>query len=123
MAAGLSRAGGEEQLTDELIGQVVSVVRPARPDGHGAGWAELEARREQITGWVKADVPVVKIGILLGRQGVVVAVQAVQGRRPGAAVSVRAMGLGTGPTPGRTGTGAKLKGAACEAAPQRTGVA
>jgi hypothetical protein len=73
VAAGLSREGGEEQLTDELIGQVVSVVRPVRPDGHGQGWAELEARREQVTAWVSAGVPVVKIGILLGRQGVVVA--------------------------------------------------
>ena len=73
VAAGLSRGGGEEQLTDELIGQVVSVVRPVRPDGHGQGWAELEARREQITGWVEKDVPVVKIGILLARQGLVVA--------------------------------------------------
>ena len=45
VAAGLSRGGGEEQLTDELIGQVVSVVRPVRPDGHGGGWAELEARQ------------------------------------------------------------------------------
>jgi hypothetical protein len=72
-AAGLSREGGEEQLTDELIGQVVSVVRPVRPDGHGAGWAELEARRQQIAAWVEGGVPVVKIGILLGRQGVVVA--------------------------------------------------
>ena len=73
MAAGLSREGGEGQLTDELLGEVVSVVRPVRPDGHGAGWAELEARREQITAWVKGEVPVVKIGILLARQGVVVA--------------------------------------------------
>ena len=48
VAAGLLRDGGEGQLTDELIGQVVSVVRPVRPDGHGQGWAELEARREQI---------------------------------------------------------------------------
>ena len=47
VAAGLSRGGGEEQLTDELIGQVVSVVRPVRPDGHGQGWAELEARRRR----------------------------------------------------------------------------
>ena len=67
VAAGLSREGGEDQLTDELIGQVVSVVRPVRPDGHGAGWAELEARQEEITAWVKAGVPVVKIGILLAR--------------------------------------------------------
>jgi transposase len=73
VAAGLSRGGGEEQLTDELIGQVVSVVRPVRPDGHGQGWAELEARREQITKWADGGVPVVKIGILLARQGVVVA--------------------------------------------------
>jgi hypothetical protein len=73
VAAGLSRGGGEEQLTDELIGQVVSVVRPVRPDGHGAGWAELEARREQIAKWDEGGVPVVKIGILLARQGVVVA--------------------------------------------------
>ena len=74
VAAGLSRGGGEEQLTDELIGQVVSVIRPVRPDGHGAGWAELEACREQVTAWVEAGVPVVKIGILLSRQGVVLAV-------------------------------------------------
>ena len=73
VAAGLSREGGEEQLTDELIGQVVSVVRPVRPDGHGAGWAELEARQQQIAEWVAGGVPVVKIGILLARQGVVVA--------------------------------------------------
>ena len=73
VAAGLSRGGGEEQLTDELIGQVVSVVRPVRPDGHGQGWAELEARQEEIAAWVKAGVPVVKIGILLARQGVMVA--------------------------------------------------
>jgi transposase len=73
VAAGLSREGGEEQLTDELVGQVVSVVRPVRPDGHGLGWAELEARREQIAGWAEGGVPVVKIGVLLARQGVVVA--------------------------------------------------
>jgi hypothetical protein len=66
VAAGLSRWGGEEQLTDELIGQAVSVVRP---DGHGQGWAELEARREQIAKWAAAGVPVVKIGILLGPAG------------------------------------------------------
>ena len=38
VAAGLSREDGEEQLTEELIEQVVSVVRP---DGHGQGWSEL----------------------------------------------------------------------------------
>jgi len=48
-------------------------VRPVRPDGHGQGWAELEARREQIAKWAESGVPVVKIGILLARRGVVVA--------------------------------------------------
>jgi hypothetical protein len=57
VAAGLSREGGEEQLSDELVGQVVSVVRPVRRDGHGQGWAELEARREQIAGWADGGVP------------------------------------------------------------------
>ena len=49
------------------------MVRPVRPDGHGGGWAELESRHEEIAAWVKGGVPVVKIGILLARQGVVVA--------------------------------------------------
>ena len=30
--------GDESQLTDELLGQVVAAVRPARPAGHGASW-------------------------------------------------------------------------------------
>ena len=38
VAAGLDREGGVEQLTDELIGQVVAAVRPDRPQGHGLGW-------------------------------------------------------------------------------------
>src|ERR1700756_3284291 len=73
VAAGLSREGGDGQLTDELIGQVVSVVRPVRPDGHGGGWAGLGGPPGGGGAWVKAGVPVVKIGILLARQGVVVA--------------------------------------------------
>ena len=45
VAAGLVREGGEEQLTDELIGAVVAAVRPARPAGHGAAWEALLAER------------------------------------------------------------------------------
>ncbi len=51
-AAGLLRdeaAGGEAQLTDELIGAVVAAVRPARATGHGMAWEELVAWKEQIT--------------------------------------------------------------------------
>ena len=69
---GVDRCGGEEQLSDELIGQVVERVRPHRPDGHGQSWRTLLAEEKRITAWVKQDLTVVKIGILLARRGVVV---------------------------------------------------
>jgi transposase len=72
VAAGLDRDGGAGQLTDELVGQVAQVVRPARPGGHGLGWEQLEARHAKIEAQVKAGLSVVKIGVLLERQGVVV---------------------------------------------------
>src|SRR5215470_13231144 len=37
------RDGGEAQLTDEVVGQVVQAVRPARASGRGASWEALEA--------------------------------------------------------------------------------
>ena len=70
--AGLARDGGPGQLTDELVGQVAEAVRPVRPGGHGQAWEQLEACREQIEAQVKAGLSVVKIGVLLERQGVVV---------------------------------------------------
>jgi transposase len=70
--AGVVRGGGLGQVTDEVIGRVVSAVRPARPAGHGSAWQMLQAEREQITTWVGRDMSVVKIGILLERRGVVV---------------------------------------------------
>ena len=70
--AGLDRDGAEEQLTDELIGQVVEAVRPDRPSGHGMAWESLEAHRDQIAKWVGDGLTVVKIGDLLARQGVMV---------------------------------------------------
>ena len=70
--AGLARDGGAGQLTDELVGQVAEAVRPVRPGGHGRAWDQLEACQEQIAGQVKAGLSVVKIGVLLERQGVVV---------------------------------------------------
>jgi hypothetical protein len=66
---GLDRNGGEEQLTDELFGQIVERVRPQRPDGHGRAWRELIARQDQITKWVDDGLTVVKIGTLLCRSG------------------------------------------------------
>jgi len=75
--AGLRRDDGVEALSDELIGSVVAVVRPARPDGHGAAWELLLGREAQITAWVaggsgQPPLSVVKIEELLARQGCVV---------------------------------------------------
>jgi transposase len=70
--AGLARGGGEGQLTDELLGVVVGAVRPARPAGHGASWELLAGRKEEIAGWVRRDLTLVKIGELLERSGTVV---------------------------------------------------
>jgi hypothetical protein len=73
VAAGLVREDGPGQLSDELVGQVVQAVRPARPGGHGLGWEALAGRHDQIEAWVKAGLTVVKIEDLLGRGGTVVA--------------------------------------------------
>ena len=70
--AGLARDGGEGQLTDGLLGQVVAVVRPARPAGHGSSWEALAGRKEEIAGWVEDGLTLVKIGELLERSGMVV---------------------------------------------------
>ena len=67
---GVDRDGGEDQLTDELIGQVVERVRPHRPDGHGPAWRSLLAEEARIKAWLAEDLTVVKIGILLTRRGV-----------------------------------------------------
>src|SRR5688572_17769824 len=74
-AVGLSldRDGGEDQLTDLVIGQVVESVRPHRSDGHGQAWRVLAAHREQLEAWLKTQkLTVVKAHELLERQGVVV---------------------------------------------------
>jgi transposase len=70
--AGLLRDGGQAQLSDELIGQVVQQVRPARSGGHGAAWQVLEAEQPRIAAWVEQKLTVAKIGILLQRRGVAV---------------------------------------------------
>ncbi len=42
---GLDRSGGDDQLTDELIGQLVERVRPHRPDGHGDAWRNCSMKK------------------------------------------------------------------------------
>jgi transposase len=69
-AAGLTREGGEGQLSDELIGAVAEAVRPARPRGRGQAWERCEAQRSQIKTWLDQGVAVVKVRDLLARRGV-----------------------------------------------------
>jgi hypothetical protein len=70
-AAGLTREAGLAAVDDALVGAVVGAVRPVRPDGHGPSWALLEGHREQVRGWVKDGLSIVKIEELLARQGCV----------------------------------------------------
>lgn len=73
-AQGLVRDGGENQLDDGFLGQVVEAVRPHRADGHGQGWALLVAHHEQVHTWLTKDgLTGVKVQELLARSGVVVA--------------------------------------------------
>ncbi|MHB8246855.1 MAG: IS21 family transposase [Acidimicrobiales bacterium] len=72
LGLGVVRDGGDGQLTDEVIGQVVEQVRPHRPDGHGESWQKLLAEEKRITTWVNEGLTVVKIGILLERRGIAV---------------------------------------------------
>jgi hypothetical protein len=50
MELGLERSGGEERLTDDLIGQLVERVCPHRPDGHRGGVADAAQRGEADQG-------------------------------------------------------------------------
>jgi transposase len=70
---GLDRDGGEEQLSDLFLAQVVERVRPHRSNGHGESWRVLEDHADQIREWLEKDeLTVVKVGTLLARRGVVV---------------------------------------------------
>lgn len=46
--SGLVRDGGEQQLSDVLMGSVVEKVRPHRTDGRGQAWQLLVGQHEQI---------------------------------------------------------------------------
>lgn len=71
-SCGVDRAEGADQLSDELLGSVVGVVRPERPRGAGSAWEVLDGQREQITGWLGQGLTLTKVHVLLGRRGVVV---------------------------------------------------
>ncbi len=70
---GLDRDGGDGQLCDEFMSLVMAALVVRRPDRHGESWATIAAQHEVLAGWAKSRVPVVKMGELLERRGVVVA--------------------------------------------------
>src|SRR5262249_1865692 len=78
VALDLDRAGGEDQLTDVVLGQVVAGVRPYRVDGHGVAWRALAGHHDEIDAWVDDDLTAVKIHELLERRGVGVPLRTVQ---------------------------------------------
>ncbi len=70
---GLDRSGGDDQLSDDLIGAVVERVRPARPHGYGLARESLMAHGAQIRSWLDDDdLTLTKVADLLARRGVVV---------------------------------------------------
>jgi len=71
-ALGISRDGGEAQLSDELVAAVVEKVRPGRPSGHGEAWAVLESHHDKVKELVDKGLTVVKVGDLLTRRGIAV---------------------------------------------------
>ncbi len=71
--AGVVAGGGEAQLTDVVLGEVVLRVNGRRDDGHGPGWASLVGEHARIVAWLDDGLTVVKVHELLARQGVVVA--------------------------------------------------
>ena len=71
-AAGVVRDGGMEQLTDELIGQVINAVRPERAAGRGQAWDRLLPVEDDIRGWVNDGLQLTNVHGKLERRGVVV---------------------------------------------------
>lgn len=71
-ACGLNRDGHACQLTDELLAAVIAGVRPSRPNGKSPAWETIDGQRAQIAAWLKQDLTLTKVHILLGRRGVVV---------------------------------------------------
>ncbi len=68
---GLSKEGGTEQLTDELIATIVSKIQPGRTGARGDAWRCCERHREQIKSWLDEDLTLTKVLELLGRKGAV----------------------------------------------------
>ena len=66
--AGVWRGGGEDQLTEGVVGQVIGGVRPRGPEAHGDAWRLCVESRESLRGWVEEGLRLTKVQELLRRQ-------------------------------------------------------
>lgn len=78
VASGVVRDGGDAQLSDEVLAQVVERVRPLRTNGHGAARQMLERHRERIGKWLEDGLTITKVHDLLSREGVSVPVRTLE---------------------------------------------
>lgn len=65
--AGLDREGGEDQLSDALVGEVAHEVQSRGPGRHGSTWAICEAHRDRLEGWIGDGLKLTKVRVLLQR--------------------------------------------------------
>ena len=65
--AGLERDGGEDQLSDALIGEVTHRVQSRGPGRHGANWQVCEEHRERLKKWIGEGLQLTKVRVLLER--------------------------------------------------------
>jgi transposase len=71
--AGLEREGGDEVLSDELLGTMAEQLQSGRPRQlYGEAWQRLEGEREFLKGKLDAGLRLTKVHDLLGRRGVLV---------------------------------------------------
>jgi transposase len=70
-SAGLEGRGGDELLTDELLGTMAEQMQAGRPrQQYGEAWRELEGEREFLKAKLDAGLRLTKVHELLGRRGV-----------------------------------------------------
>lgn len=71
--AGLERGGGEEALTDELLGAMAEQVQSGRPRQlYGQAWRQLEGERRFLKAKLDAGLRLTKVHDQLARRGVLV---------------------------------------------------
>jgi transposase len=65
---GVNREGGEEQLSEELIGAMASKLQPGPTGGRGESWHRCETCRQELEQWVAKGLRLTKVHELLERK-------------------------------------------------------